>query len=320
MFPPINNNPSYRAPRDNAARCENGAKLFSEPFYSVPFRTNFYHVHNFTMKTCPKCSVQNEGDKKFCVSCGSSLVSELDQLLEVHGLSTLAETLKNNDLLTTEALKSLTEADLNELNLASYGDRVRFKKMLDSIKTDESAPGKKTDEPITPKNEAGDALRAVSLAEESKKLLRQAALQGLSRASQILASTQNSTADHAATPSVPEVDTEDDQALAQKINRCYLFMLWGWATYGILGLVAWFFAYRNSKTSKSEILRKHWLLQTKLSSVWFGTWFVGSIVSGIIDKPGFYQLFGLLMLLTWAWYMFGAWKGRKALKEGKPPL
>jgi len=234
-------------------------------------------------------------------------------------LSDLSEKLKSNDLLTKEALKSLTDTDLDELILA-LGDRVRFKKMLDSIKTNDSDAEKKTDEPMTPKKEAVDTLGAVNLAEESKKLLRQAALQGLSRATQMIASTQNSPGGQAAHTSVQGVEAEDEQSLTKKINRVYLFILSGWLTYGILVLVAWHLAHKANKNLRNEILSQHCRLQIKLCSVWIGVWFLGSIVAGVIDNPGFYQVYGIALLLTWVWYMVVAWKGRKALKEGKSPL
>jgi hypothetical protein len=274
------------------------------------------------MKTCPKCSSQNEANKKFCDSCGTSLASEVEQLLEVHGLSNLHRILKDNDLLTAEALKSVSDSDLEELNLPSYGDKIRFKKLLDSLKPEKAPPEKKPEDPKPVKEVAVAAPEVLNLAEESKKLLRQAALQGINKAAQLIASSpQDAPATvQSAPPPVPRTNVEDDQSLIQKINRGYLFMLWSWLTYGILGLAAWFFAYKNGKSSRNEILSQHCRLQIKLSSVGAGVWFLGSFVAGIIDKPAFYQVYGIALLLTWGWYMVGAWKGRKALKEGRSPL
>jgi hypothetical protein len=221
------------------------------------------------MKTCTKCSTENNDDQKFCISCGSNLQSDLEKFLEAQGISQLASVMKSHDITSLEVLKELGENDLGELGLA-YGDKVRIKVAIESLKKPEAPepPTVPANPPVSqpayiPPPQAPPSARhsspsqaqEVDLAAQSRELLRQATRQGINRASQILTSAQQAISSSPSSgAAIPTQVALEDAALLPDVELTYTFIIWGWLTCGILTLVAWWKIFRNRKKvqEKSE--------------------------------------------------------------------
>jgi hypothetical protein len=284
------------------------------------------------MKTCPKCSTENNDDQRFCFSCGTGLQSDLEKFLEAQGISQLASVMKAHDITSMEVLKELGENDLGELGLA-YGDKVRIKVAIESLKVPEtdkshaqasfnsaSVPLASTvTQPLYESSRQAPYHQQPNLAEEGKKLLRQAAVQGMSKASEIMAKTERALNPEAEQlPASVEIEAED-AALFADIHKTYTFLIWGWLTYGILYLVAWSKIHKNRSKVQSELLKSHRAYQSKISWIYFGVVFCLTILAAMIGSEGFSGFVSLVNLGTLVWYVRAAWKGRKALKFGLSP-
>lgn len=111
------------------------------------------------MKTCPKCSTGNEDGQKFCVSCGSELVGDLERFLIEHCLEDHLDLFLGNDLHTLDQLSHLKDTDLDDLGLP-LGDKIKLRRAMDSLirvgenipdvpdVVDQSANGKAAGDPV----------------------------------------------------------------------------------------------------------------------------------------------------------------------------
>jgi len=290
------------------------------------------------MKLCSKCSTENNDDQKFCISCGSNLQSDLEKFLESQGISQLAGAMKAHDITSLEVLKELGENDLTELGLA-YGDKVRIKVAIESLKKPEApepppAPAlpqvlqpayvppsqaSPSDSPSSPSQP-----QPVDLAEQSRELLRQAAQQGINRASQIPASAQQATSftqvTDAACMEIPTQVALEDAALLHDVEQTYTFIIWGWLTCGILTLVAWWKIFKNRKKVQSELLQAHWKYQNKTAWMYVGLYFILGIIAALIEPEKSTFLSNAVSIAVIIWYIRMSWKARKALKAGLPPV
>jgi zinc-ribbon domain/SAM domain (Sterile alpha motif) len=286
------------------------------------------------MKNCTKCATENNDDQKFCIKCGTSLQSDLEKFLEAQGISQLASVMKSHDITSLEVLKELGENDLGELGLA-YGDKVRIKVAIESLKKPEAtetpaAPAfeqasqpsmvTQTQVPDSATTSSPSQTQQVDLAEQSRELLRQAAQQGISRASQILSSAQQAISSTPTTgTTIPTQVALEDAELLPDVEKTYTFIIWGWLTCGILTLVAWWKIFANRNKVQSDLLKAHWQYQKKISWIYFGVVFGMGILATIIDTKGFDSFNKLVGLGVLIWYVRVAWKARKALKDGLPP-
>lgn len=286
------------------------------------------------MKTCTKCSTENNDDQKFCISCGSNLQSDLEKFLEAQGISQLASVMKSHDITSLEVLKELGENDLGELGLA-YGDKVRIKVAIESLKKPE-APGPPaapanpkfsqpayvppTQAPPSASPSSPSQAQEVDLAAQSRELLRQATQQGINRASQILTSAQQAISSSPSSgAAIPTQVALEDAALLPDVELTYTFIIWGWLTCGILTLVAWWKIFRNRKKVQSELLQAHWKNQNKTCWMYLGIAIVLGIIAGIIEGDSNNSWSNGVGYIAMIWYIRMSWKARKALKAGQLP-
>ena len=285
------------------------------------------------MKNCTKCSTENNDDQKFCISCGTNLQSDLEKFLEAQGISQLAGAMKAHDITSLEVLKELGENDLGELGLA-YGDKVRIKVAIESLKKPTtSEPKLEPAPPVTPASSQTQGFSVPSaqvnpqqanLADQSRELLRQAAQQGINRASQILTSAQQAIASNPAAgtagATIPAQVALEDAALLPDMEQTYTFIIWGWLTCGILTLVAWWKIFSNRKKVQSDLLKAHWKYQNKTCWLYIGLAFGLGILAVIIEPKNSNTLGSVVNWGMTIWYIRMSWKGRKALKAGLPPV
>jgi hypothetical protein len=261
------------------------------------------------MKTCPKCSAENNDDVKFCLSCGANFQSDLEKFLEAHGISQLAQVMKSNDITSLEVLKELGDNDLGDLGIA-YGDKVRIKIAIESLK----APLQKTS--TVQQVPTG---QSASLEEQGINLLRQTAQIGINKASAILNSAQKVVAnDQIFEPNAIQAVGEDVD-LVRDIERTYTFIIWGWLTFGILTLVAWWKVFRNRKKVLSDFLKSHWNYQKNTIWLYLGLYMGLNIVAVIIEPADSSPISSWIGYVAVIWYIRTSWKARKSLKAGQPP-
>ncbi len=263
------------------------------------------------MKKCTKCSAENNDDVKFCLSCGTSLQTDLEKFLENQGISQLAGVMKANDITSLEVLKELGEHDLGELGLA-YGDKVRIKVAIESLK----APQQKT---TTDRQTPAPPIS--SLQAQGAELFRQTAQLGINKASAILNSAQEAVATGPQSGSIA-ISTQiagDDAALQPGIEQTYNFVIWGWLTCNILTLVAWWKIFSYRKKVQSSLLKSHWSYQKKTAWSYVGLYIGMTIIAFAIEPTEDTTLSTLAGLAALVWYVRASWKGRSALKAGVPP-
>jgi uncharacterized membrane protein len=263
------------------------------------------------MKKCTKCSSENNDDVKFCLSCGTSLQTDLEKFLENQGISQLACVMKANDITSLEVLKELGEHDLGELGLA-YGDKVRIKVAIESLK----APQQKTTT-----DRQSPAPPIPSLQEQGADLLRQTAQMGINKASAILNSAQQAVAGapQSGSSTISTQIAGDDAAIQPSMEQAYNFVIWGWLTCNILTIVAWWKIFSYRKKVQSGLLRSHWNYQNKTAWLYVGLYIGLTIIAAAIEPAEDTTLSSLAGLAALVWYVRASWKGRSALKAGAPP-
>jgi TPR repeat protein/uncharacterized membrane protein len=155
----------------------------------------------------------------------------------------------------------------------------------------------------------GDGVRLDKI--EGKRLLTAAASQGHSDASELLLSIEEVAPTSVHTP--PDVDHE----AVNKVGTVYLMMLLSIVTCGTTSIIGLIMAYMNRGKTVVPYLKTHYRWQIR--SFWFYClWtLVGSIASSIIN-PDKINEGAIVGTISFFWYYYRSFKGKSALKAGKP--
>ena len=92
------------------------------------------------MKICVRCRVENAKGQKYCVSCGSELIGDLERFLIEYHLEEHLDLFLRNDLHSLAQLCQLKDTDLDDLGLP-LGDKIKLRKALPSAISSESEIG-----------------------------------------------------------------------------------------------------------------------------------------------------------------------------------
>jgi len=153
---------------------------------------------------------------------------------------------------------------------------------------------------------------------EGKRLIQAAAAQGYREAIDMLAQLNAAEASQIAeSPAATQTQPAPSQDFINKVGNGYLMMLLYLVTCGTTSIVGVVMAYLNRGKVPEGYLRTH--CRWQIRSFWFFCLWstVGSIAVAIIE-PGKVNEGALIGLIAFLWYYYRAFRGKAALKEGKP--